>query len=1439
MSSSHLALFPKIFPSRLFLGKMGVSAPSLIILSPMVRSILPRETRPIATSNRYNIRKKIIMSLFTALTTSLSRSFTALSLRSAPRFAPLLLVLFCLLSAPAAHAQNLVTNGDFETPNLGGGSTTYFAGHSFGGWVVDSGTVDFGALWQAASGSQSVDMDGIGGSAGTIYQDIPTSASTPYQLTFALAGNFGSGPLVKTIEVFWGTTSLGTFTFDITGKSFSNMGWQDVTIPVPANLTTGATRLKFVSRTGSGWGPAIDNVKVSVTTTPNLITNGDFEQGNIGFVSQYSFGSVGSASAYTITTNPNIAAGWASYRDHTSGSGNMMLVNGGSNAPFWSQTVAVARNTNYSFSTWIANATFAPLGHVALYVNGVQVASGTTVNQSGLWTQVKGIWNSGNATSTVLSLVDLETAFGGNDFSVDDINFSAIESETPETVITDGPVSGATIADATPTFAFTGFDSQTATANLLYRYRVDGGAWSAPNAGTNVTLGTLTPGAHTFEVSAVDEAGNVDPTPATANFIVDLTPPAFSVGPTVTNVKYNSAQINWTTDDAVPGTVEVALNDGTPFTPILTYDDTRKQQGHAYIVGPLKPNTAYLARVVAGDAAGNKTVSTPINFTTPPLRDLSLDSDDIDYSDSGPSSGQSITMSVKVKNTGDVNLTGTLVFFDYSPIAGTKEISRHPIIVNANSANPPVVTSAPFVVGEGAHQPYAQLINISPTDDIPANNATGRNLFVGAPARRLEITLSDQNTFPGDDRLITILVRNTGSKSFPLVTPEVTGVGYIAPDAPSDPILAPGDVAQLSFRLNTPLSEPGGTPPNPIKKPVTITLAEFVAKFDLNVYSNAVGTIDVTILDDATGLPINGALVATDGSNKLYVTRADGKLLDSGTGQAAMIPAFPGTAILYGYAKNYIAKSVATAVVSGQQSVTLRLTPGQTLELTKITTRKLTRTEIQQRGVNLSDPNNYFVYDFVLYMRIGAVSIPNVIVPIGGVATGGGTFVIPGGGGGGIGGTVNIQWEFDPTTQTETWIVIPGDVRILKQFWDATVFVRNNSDTLTVNNVAASLTIPDGLALPDLNGPAQSVTQTLGAIAPLTGKQASWVVRGDKGGKFRLTGQATGDVVLGGTTVPLVSTLQSDELEVIIPKIRIEFLTPLKVRTGDIFTVGFQVFNESPINLEGVTINIKAAKLVNCHLPLDEPANQYIGSIPIGEFRQKDFRFVSEVTGDVLEVRSYVSPLPVEPDITVTPIVNRSPDAVDDSSTIAKDTATVLSVLANDTDPEGDFLTITGVTAPARGTATVSADKRTVTYKPSSGYLGPDSFTYTITDGNGNNDMATVNLQVTDPNAGPAKIAFSNATVTRANGVLTAIVTLSNTGGNAASNIAVTSSQLGSTNTTTSPLPTVANLAPGANATVTLTYPSSAGVAGQSLFLKVNGKLTGGTFTTSRRVTLP
>ena len=99
--------------------------------------------------------------------------------------------------------------------------------------------------------------------------------------------------------------------------------------------------------------------------------------------------------------------------------------------------------------------------------------------------------------------------------------------------------------------------------------------------------------------------------------------------------------------------------------------------------------------------------------------------------------------------------------------------------------------------------------------------------------------------------------------------------------------------------------------------------------------------------------------------------------------------------------------------------------------------------------------------------------------------------------------------------------------------------------------------------------------------------------------------------------------------------------------------------------------------------------------------------------------------------VVVTSAANRAPDAKGDSYDVPSDAVTTLRVLVNDVDPDGDPLTITDVVQPQHGIVAIGADG-TLLFTPEGDYIGPDRFSYTVTDGYGGYDTAYVDIVIGD-----------------------------------------------------------------------------------------------------------
>jgi hypothetical protein len=170
----------------------------------------------------------------------------------------------------------------------------------------------------------------------------------------------------------------------------------------------------------------------------NLLINGDFEAGNSGFTSDYTFARTDTADGtYDVVRNPRDShGGGASFTDHTSGAGFMLVANGAAdtNRVLWRQSVQVTTNTTYEFSGWAASWGNDGSGHdpnparVHIIINGRTVGPAFQLsNQDGQWQGFSVRWSS-RTSETALIEVRLETAEGfGNDPAFDDFQFTVFQ----------------------------------------------------------------------------------------------------------------------------------------------------------------------------------------------------------------------------------------------------------------------------------------------------------------------------------------------------------------------------------------------------------------------------------------------------------------------------------------------------------------------------------------------------------------------------------------------------------------------------------------------------------------------------------------------------------------------------------------------------------------------------------------------------------------------------------------------------------------------------------------------------------------------------------------------------------------------------------------------------------------------------------------------------
>lgn len=179
--------------------------------------------------------------------------------------------------------------------------------------------------------------------------------------------------------------------------------------------------------------------------TSSIALNGNFSSGNSGFQTNYTYNptSIWNEGTYAIGPNPNtVHPNFGTWGDHTTGSGNYMLINGSTsgNRSLWRQTVSFPPGTQVTMSMWYL--TFVtPAGSLNLRVNGSQVgATFSTPATTGTWGNITRTFTVPASGTCNINIITTSSAVAGNDFGMDDISYSyQCESYDTIYVVADNP----------------------------------------------------------------------------------------------------------------------------------------------------------------------------------------------------------------------------------------------------------------------------------------------------------------------------------------------------------------------------------------------------------------------------------------------------------------------------------------------------------------------------------------------------------------------------------------------------------------------------------------------------------------------------------------------------------------------------------------------------------------------------------------------------------------------------------------------------------------------------------------------------------------------------------------------------------------------------------------------------------------------------------------
>jgi choice-of-anchor C domain-containing protein len=173
------------------------------------------------------------------------------------RLSGAVLILSVSFSLTVALAQGLLLNRSFESGKDPGDAMVLPPGSAaIEGWTVIEGNISYvGGKWKASEGMRSIGLPCGGG----ISQTFKTDPKEKYEVRFSMAGDPAAPPAKKSVTVSFGADRR-VFTFDTTGHSSSEMGWDSRSWLFTATAET--TTVAFHSLKGECSTPAVDNVRV-------------------------------------------------------------------------------------------------------------------------------------------------------------------------------------------------------------------------------------------------------------------------------------------------------------------------------------------------------------------------------------------------------------------------------------------------------------------------------------------------------------------------------------------------------------------------------------------------------------------------------------------------------------------------------------------------------------------------------------------------------------------------------------------------------------------------------------------------------------------------------------------------------------------------------------------------------------------------------------------------------------------------------------------------------------------------------------------------------------------------------------------------------------------------------------------------------------------------
>ncbi|MCX7922713.1 MAG: PA14 domain-containing protein [Clostridia bacterium] len=333
-----------------------------------------------------------------------------------------------------------------------------------------------------------------------------------------------------------------------------------------------------------------------------------------------------------------------------------------------------------------------------------------------------------------------------------------------------------------------------------------------------------------------------------------------------------------------------------------------------------------------------------------------------------------------------------------------------------------------------------------------------------------------------------------------------------------------------------------------------------------------VGIMEVRILDDSSGMLISGG--------SLMIELPDGTMQKFSTNEygVANVVADPGTYRVFAYKNDYKPVAENAEFTANQKtSLTIRLQKSQ-LVVGNISVRRMSYDEILEAGINTNDPSNQWVYKFIIVL--GFVKVEYMV-------NGLGTILVKNekrddNSNNNYTSRDSIQ---NPTAITFVdhpeippsliYMIIPGEARWLKEFFEVGVTLKNTADPqFVIDNAKVTLNLPAGLSLASTAKP-QNMVGELGSIPGGESREAKWIISPDMKGSYKISAEFNGTLQPFGDEVKSVFNTEQPFKVWGDDALSISYQPQAWAEEGKPYHLMISVSNVSDIPLHELTVRIR------------------------------------------------------------------------------------------------------------------------------------------------------------------------------------------------------------------------------------------------------------------------